>query len=40
MHLNARNDEGEQRYERLRAGFEDEVRTISQDSRTRRGSPT
>merc|ERR1712176_1529064 len=32
VHLNARNDEAELRYERLRSSFEDEIRTITQDA--------
>lgn len=32
VHLNARNDEGEVRYEKLRQASEDEVRTIVQDA--------
>lgn len=32
VHLNARSDEAESRYERLRTGFEDEIRTITQDA--------
>lgn len=32
VHLNARNDEAELRYERLRASFEEEIQTITQDA--------
>lgn len=32
VHLNARNDEAESRYERLRLGFEEELRTIAEDA--------
>lgn len=32
VHLNTRNDESESRYERLRQGFEEEIRTIMQDA--------
>lgn len=32
VHLNARNDEAESRYERLRFGFEDELQNIAEDA--------
>ncbi|CAE8627155.1 unnamed protein product, partial [Polarella glacialis] len=32
VHLNARNDEAELRYDRLRASFEDDIRTIVKDA--------